>query len=264
MLGTNPKRPQLKDHGGHDFAVTEVFPTIQGEGPDAGVPAIFIRMAGCNLACWFCDTEFEKFEPMSLNELVNQVVVLTRGHKLVVITGGEPFRQNLDHLIEKLNDLGYHVQIETAGTLWWDWIEYHFPKRRSAINRRSSSNRNIITNTIVCSPKTPKLHPKIVPYILALKYIGREGALGARGLPSETTTANPHDADGGYKARGPALPEEMEGNHFEPRDIYLQPMDEDMGAGKEATSENVAACLRSCELHGYRFSYQVHKAIGAR
>ena len=77
MFGTNPKRPPLKNHDGLSLDVVEIFPTIQGEGPFSGMPAIFIRLGGCNLACDFCDTEFEKFEPIALEEVVDAAVSLS-------------------------------------------------------------------------------------------------------------------------------------------------------------------------------------------
>lgn len=119
MFGDNPKRPPVKGDGSI-LQVQSIFKTFQGEGPFAGMAAIFIRLGGCNLACSFCDTEFESFEAMSLEAIFTKLNEQDAGQsiKLVVITGGEPFRQPIEQLCQKLVDLRYQVQIETNGTLY--------------------------------------------------------------------------------------------------------------------------------------------------
>ena len=117
MFGQNPIRPPEKGDGS-TLLVQEIFPTIQGEGPLAGVPAVFLRLGGCNLACGFCDTEFESFTERALADVVGEVVTLAEMRKLVVITGGEPLRQPVEKLCEALIAEGFTVQIETNGTLW--------------------------------------------------------------------------------------------------------------------------------------------------
>jgi 7-carboxy-7-deazaguanine synthase len=97
--------------------VKSVFPTLQGEGPYVGWPAVFVRLGGCNLACDFCDTEFEDYREMALADIVGEVKKMGTGRKLVVITGGEPLRQNIAPLCEALLADGFKVQIETNGTL---------------------------------------------------------------------------------------------------------------------------------------------------
>lgn len=84
---------------------------------------MFIRLGGCNLACTFCDTEFESFEPVPLENILTRVEQLASEDKkrirhLVVITGGEPFLQPIGKLCEKLIEAGFKVQIETNGTLY--------------------------------------------------------------------------------------------------------------------------------------------------
>src|SRR5690606_21434036 len=110
MFGKNPKRPPIKGDGS-TLEVQEIFPTFQGEGVYTGWPAVFIRLGGCNLACHFCDTEFESYQPMELEEIVQQVIELTgKTHtKLVVITGGEPFRQPIGLLCRTLLGQEYKV-----------------------------------------------------------------------------------------------------------------------------------------------------------
>lgn len=132
MFGQNPLRAPLKGDGA-TLQVQHIFPTLQGEGPFTGVPSIFIRLGGCNLACSFCDTEFETFETMTLDAILASVSKLSNSTPLIVITGGEPFRQPIRPLCEALLAKGYKVQIETNGTLYRDIPE--------AVQ-------------IICSPKT--------------------------------------------------------------------------------------------------------------
>ncbi|MBY0355409.1 MAG: 7-carboxy-7-deazaguanine synthase QueE [Rickettsiales bacterium] len=123
MFGENPIRPPV--HGdGASLEVKHIFPTLQGEGPFVGQPSVFIRLAGCNLACDFCDTQFEDGETMPLAEILHAVAVNShdeagiRLRDLVVITGGEPLRQPIEALCDALLNAGYRVQIETNGTLF--------------------------------------------------------------------------------------------------------------------------------------------------
>ena len=118
MFGTNPLRPPVKGDGSV-LEVQEIFLTLQGEGPYVGHPAVFVRLGGCNLACNFCDTEFETFSVMKLTDILGEVHRLAeRKSILVVLTGGEPFRQPIGPLCEALLKAGYNVQIETNGTLY--------------------------------------------------------------------------------------------------------------------------------------------------
>jgi 7-carboxy-7-deazaguanine synthase len=117
MRGSNPKRG-VESGDGKMLAVKHIFATIQGEGPYAGVPAVFVRLGGCNLACDFCDTQFEDFESIALDIILERVNALAGPRRLVVITGGEPMRQPIGPLCEALLAAGYKVQIETNGTLF--------------------------------------------------------------------------------------------------------------------------------------------------
>jgi 7-carboxy-7-deazaguanine synthase len=119
MFGKNPKRKPVKGDG-NILEIQEIFATLQGEGPYAGWPAVFVRLGGCNLACNFCDTEFESFQEMQLVEILSQIMgFVRRGNiQLVVITGGEPFRQPIDKLCYILLESGLMVQVETNGTLY--------------------------------------------------------------------------------------------------------------------------------------------------
>ncbi len=154
MFGDNPIRPPVFGDS-QTLAVQNIFPTIQGEGPYAGMPAVFIRLGGCNLACSFCDTEFESFSEMSLSQIIDDVLLKKGNSELIVITGGEPLRQPIEMLAEKLLDLGLKVQVETNGTLY-----RKLPKKVD----------------IICSPKAGKngyypIRPDLLKSISALKFI---------------------------------------------------------------------------------------------
>lgn len=98
--------------------VCEIFTSIQGETSYTGIPCTFIRLAGCNLRCSYCDTKYAYEEGIELteNEIINEVTLI--GVNLVEITGGEPLLQKgTFHLIERLISEGYKVLVETNGTL---------------------------------------------------------------------------------------------------------------------------------------------------
>ncbi len=118
MRGNNPIRKPIQSDGSM-LAIKHIFPTLQGEGPYTGWPAVFVRLGGCNLACHFCDTDFEGYAEQPLENIVARVKVLAGELcKLIVITGGEPLRQNIAPLCEALLIEGFKVQIETNGTLY--------------------------------------------------------------------------------------------------------------------------------------------------
>ena len=96
----------------------EQFYTLQGEGFHAGRPAVFIRLAGCDVGCVWCDVKEswdEKAHPLvSINTILENV--LNTGCKFVVITGGEPTLYNLSYLTTALKTNGIEIAIETSGT----------------------------------------------------------------------------------------------------------------------------------------------------
>jgi 7-carboxy-7-deazaguanine synthase len=118
MFGQNKIAPP--EHGdGRYLKIHSIFETIQGEGPYTGAPAVFIRLSGCNLACQFCDTEFESYMMLSIEDIIQEVIHLSGNQKkLIVITGGEPFRQPITLLCNKLTEIGMKIQIEANGTLY--------------------------------------------------------------------------------------------------------------------------------------------------
>jgi 7-carboxy-7-deazaguanine synthase len=128
------------------YAVKEIFLTLQGEGGQAGRPAVFCRFAGCNLwsgresdrataVCNFCDTDFVGLDGpgggrfLSADSLAAAVEAAWQGgrsDRLTVLTGGEPLLQVDEALVEALHARGFSIALETNGTLpapaGIDWI----------------------------------------------------------------------------------------------------------------------------------------------
>lgn len=101
--------------------ITETFQSIQGEGPAMGVPCFFIRFAGCNLRCRWCDTPRSSWKPEGIELSVDELLIKAIEHpgRAVVITGGEPFiHPEFPALCKALRAQGNPVHLETAGTVF--------------------------------------------------------------------------------------------------------------------------------------------------
>jgi organic radical activating enzyme len=228
----NTQRAVPADHQpSGDLYVHSIFKTIQGEGPFCGERALFIRLWGCNLQCPGCDTEYTRhkvaFSAPALVSAVKHAWDWPQG-ALIVLTGGEPFRQNIGPAIRALLDAGYRVQIETNGILWCDTLPGCFDKRLS----------------IVCAPKTKKIHEEVYRRALAFKYVVSAGDVNPDdGLPNRALRhkAAPHVA----RPRPGAL-------------VYVQPMDEQ---DETLNALNLEAAVKSTMEHGYRLQLQIHKII---
>lgn len=223
MFGKNKiLKPTFGD--GSNLEIQEIFPTFQGEGPYTGFPAVFIRLGGCNLACNFCDTEFDSFQTKSLEEIIKKTLELAKDssgkitRKLVVITGGEPFRQPIEKLCDDLVKLDFLVQIETNGTLYREIPD--------AVK-------------IICSPKNQgqgyfPLRDDLLKRLQALKFI-----------------ISAHDKNYNF------LPDVGQNKYQIP--VYLQPMDEYDPLKNRSNQELV---VKLAAENGCRISIQTHKILG--
>ena len=221
--------------------VHSIFNTIQGEGPFTGQNAVFVRLAGCNLACPKCDTDYtSERELMHPIEVFAKIKGFDAPNKLVVITGGEPFRQNISELVVELIVKGFKVQIETNGTLP--------PPSELFAELCAQLTYPHAACFIVCSPKTGNVHKKLQPLICAYKYVkSADETMYAPndGLPAQALghTASPYLARPQVGFEGP---------------IYIQPCDEQ---DEEKNSLNLKSCIDAVMEHGYTLQLQVHKLI---
>jgi 7-carboxy-7-deazaguanine synthase len=209
-----------------NYAVKEIFPTLQGEGFHTGRAAVFCRFAGCNLwtgreadrataICSFCDTDFVGMGPdggrfSSADELADEIAARwlpgDDRERFVVCTGGEPLLQLDAELLDALHTRGFLVAIETNGTrlppAGVDWVCVS-PKARAGL---------VLTN----GNELKLVYPQV----------------GAE-------------------------PERYESLAFE--HFFLQPMD------GPALADNTSAAVRYCQQHPrWRLSLQTHKLLGIR
>ena len=119
-----------------------MFYSLQGEGYHQGKAAFFIRLAGCDVGCVWCDVkdswDASKHPQLSIDEIVN--AALSHPSKIAIVTGGEPLLHALDPLTTALKTAGFQTHIETSGSSplsgQWDWIclspkKFKFPLEES-------------------------------------------------------------------------------------------------------------------------------------
>lgn len=228
---------KLDFHEDGTLDLHSLFFTIQGEGPFCGQPAMFVRLAGCNLQCPGCDTDYtstrRRVSALMLRDEVMELYYEENGEEvtwkpIIVITGGEPFRQNIAPFVNIMVDRGWHVQIETNGSL----------------PPPESMSKDV---DIVVSPKTGKINSVIEERAIAFKYVVKAGCIDrSDGLPIRAldhpcapVVAKPPAA---FLASG--------------KQVFLQPYDDGTIRGQR---ENLAAAVRACKRHGHTLQVQIHK-----
>lgn len=173
-----------------ELLVTSIFYTIQGEGPYAGMPAVFIRLAGCDrglkagMGCEFCDTafQFDYGKPLNFDEIHELIIdVIPKGIKrppvygtiptygiVVVITGGEPMLQNnLAAMFSRLYEKGFWpacYQIESNG-------DRLIPTMSQSINMGANCPVILVVSPKVVKGKYKSLKPEVWDRASSLKFV---------------------------------------------------------------------------------------------
>jgi len=122
------------------YPVMEMFYSLQGEGYHQGKAAYFIRLAGCDVGCVWCDVkdswDASKHPVLTIDEIVSSA--LAHPARLAIVTGGEPLLYNLDALTTALKKAGFEVNIETSGSSpmsgKWDWVCLSPKKFKAPLN----------------------------------------------------------------------------------------------------------------------------------
>lgn len=237
MLNNQPPEP-LKISDGSEIDLYEMFYTLQGEGPFAGYPAIFVRLAGCNLQCPLCDTIYTRPNrtPRERGSVVRSITMLhdmNPATKIVVITGGEPLRQNITPLIyDIIEKTGLPVQIETNGVF----------KLSDDLDRMLDAGKLYL----IVSPKTNRVNPYTAIRATAFKYVLKHTDVDpSDGLPTQAL---------GHKAN-PRVARPPDGwNGL----IYVNPCDD---KDDEINRLNMIAARDSAMRFGHILGVQMHKLV---
>lgn len=254
-VDTNVGPKAYADLAVNELLVTKIFHTIQGEGPNAGVPAIFLRLAGCNrgakvgMGCEFCDTAFQFAQGRRLSfERIWKSFSAVRGWQpgLLVITGGEPMMQN--------NLVGF---ISYLRKNWTGLIQIESNGDRLAPGFSSFDGFWV---HLVVSPKVTQgqyrpLKESVLARASALKFV---------------VSADPESPY--HKVPEWAYPNALSTTsvYISPITVYRQPHDAGRAVSAwdsslidhEATRANYAHAARMAIDHGFRISLQTHLWLG--
>jgi len=160
-----------------EYPIVETFHSLQGEGYWSGVNAFFIRLAGCDVGCPWCDQKetwtMKKYPLITVNNLVKQVEQITTNH--IIITGGEPLLHNLNYLTEELSKLGKKIHLETSGSNIFsgnfDWVTFSpkpYKKPHESIYNQVNELKVIISqpeDLIWAESEAKKMPNKVIKYL---------------------------------------------------------------------------------------------------
>ncbi len=191
--------------------ISEIFgPTIQGEGPLIGRPTVFVRTAGCDYRCAWCDTLYAvlpdyrgDWQSMTANEILARVDALSGQQPVLVsLSGGNPAMQPLDSFIQLARTRGHSFALETQGSLhqpWFrelDWLVLS-PKPPSS---KMTTDWTAVKDCIAASEKRAQCALKIVVFDEADYEFARDAARRLPETPLYLQIGNPTGASGSEDA----------------------------------------------------------------
>lgn len=235
-------------HNQHILSVAEIFASLQGEGPFMGQPAVFVRLAGCVPPfCSWCDTPHALAggRPMSPEDLLERVV--RHPHKLVVITGGEPFLQwdtGLSVFVDMLIGSGRSVQYETSG-------KAGIPADHQGF--------------VVCSPKPQPdsdtscpqalyLAPEHVARVGVFKFVVNPDAQVAGDTAGDVECLTLAGVHAHSNAALQPILHFIKANAIAPSRVWLMPL----GSRREEQMQRMEAVWNLCVRYGFNFAPRLH------
>ncbi len=159
--------------------IVETFHSVQGEGAWMGVNAFFIRLAGCDVGCPWCDTKLswnvKRYPEIVIADLVSKAV--SAKPAMVVITGGEPLMHDLTELTQQLKGQGLRVHLETSGSHPFsgnfDWVTFspkQFKHPHASIYEKVSELKVVVkdeSDLIWAEQNAARMLPNVVKYLQA-------------------------------------------------------------------------------------------------
>lgn len=184
------------------FPLVEIFgPTIQGEGADIGRLSTFIRFAGCDFSCEWCDSQFaadvKSARQVTAAHIMDELCLHQRT-EWIVITGGNPLLYELSDLVDALHSANYKIAVETQGSIYKDWVTecdlVNLSPKPPSARARSSDNLGRFLTMCKCSVKMVAFDDKDLHYIVMLKrtYPKSDFIVSVGSRKSDTTTSYLH------------------------------------------------------------------------
>lgn len=213
--------------------VNEIFYSLQGEGIRAGEPSIFIRLADCNMACGFCDTEFLSGKEMELDEIYDYIIekfildknnnqILPDRFLWIVWTGGEPALQLNEEIVKWFAEKGFKQAIETSGSVTIMTGLYNL------ITLSPKVAEHVLEKNFKWLIEYRNKYKPIISPALELKYVWHAGKPG---IPKPVLNADYY---------------------------FLSPMFD----GNKINMDNVNHCIKLClENPKWKLSIQIHKLL---
>jgi len=215
--------------------IAEVFYSIQGEGILAGTPSAFIRASGCNLRCVWCDTPYASWEPEGEELAIEEIlawVARFRAH-YTVLTGGEPMiAPEIVPLTQALRQMGQHITIETAGTVFAP-VDCHLMSISPKLSNSTPFERE--AGRWVSMHERLRIQPAVLrrlmeTYEYQLKFVVQQ------------------------EEDLPEIRELVERLHANPQRVVLMPE----GTDPAVLRERALWVVEACKAHGYRYSPRLH------
>lgn len=222
--------------------VAEIFYSVQGEGKLTGVPSAFVRLAGCNLRCRYCDTPYARKaadgRSMSVEQVAARLAEFPAKH--VVVTGGEPLLSDeLDELCSQLRTEGKHVTLETAAT-----VEHVVPVDLVSISPKLS---NSVPNDAELGNGYDELRLKVGTIKAYLEQARRDSS----DYQLKFVLAQPKDimeVQEVLRKLDVAVPAEQ---------VFLMPQ----AVNRRQLARRSAWLVELCKEHGYRFCWRLQLAL---